>query len=80
MEIGMTAFADEPCWMTDERRWFARHSHRTHRLRRAHPGEWPAGRKNADWTIVRQVAPGTRSITSKAILERWERLESEGRA
>jgi hypothetical protein len=62
MEGGMTAFelAREPHWIMDDRRWFARHSDRSHRLRRAHPGEWPVDARNAEWTIVRQVAPGNR--------------------
>jgi hypothetical protein len=60
MEIEVTAFADEARWIPDDRRWFTRHPRRSHRLRRAHPGEWPAAARNAERTVVRQFAPGAR--------------------
>ena len=42
-------------WTINDRRWFKRHPHRTHRLRRAAPDEDVAGRT---WVIVRQLEPG----------------------
>jgi hypothetical protein len=39
--------------------WFRTRPHRTHRLRRATPGEFP-GAKDDTWVVVRQRQPGIR--------------------
>jgi hypothetical protein len=52
-----------------DRKCFAQHPHRSHRLRLAHPGEVAAldaaAEKSASWWIVtRQLAPGVRLRTA----------------
>jgi hypothetical protein len=54
------AFADAP-WKDDDRVWFAEHPTRSFRLRRLHPGEFPAEiLGNATHVTVRQLSPGFR--------------------
>lgn len=43
-------------WLADDRRWFAAHPERTHRVRDAFPGEARRGTH----VVVRQIAPGAR--------------------
>jgi hypothetical protein len=43
-------------WSEDDRKWFAAHPERAHRVRPGFPGEFPEG----TIVVVRQQAPGTR--------------------
>jgi hypothetical protein len=44
-------------WSEDDRRWFAVHPERSHRVRCAFFGEWP---EDGKWhTVIRQTAPGS---------------------
>jgi hypothetical protein len=47
-------------WSEDDRAWFEEHPARSHRLRRAHAGEWPKEAGNTEYTVVKQVEPGGR--------------------
>jgi hypothetical protein len=52
---------DVPPWKRDDAAWFAAHPGRSHRLRIAHPGEWPEPEKvGQSHTAVRQVDAGKR--------------------
>ena len=51
-------------WVRADRRWFRKHRKRSHRLRKAFPGEiaelYGEEIPNSDWIIVRQLEPGIR--------------------
>jgi hypothetical protein len=49
-----------PPWREDDRRWFERHPARSHRLRRAFPGETANGQPATSWIVTRQIEPGKR--------------------
>jgi hypothetical protein len=68
--MNYTSAAPSPCyypsttaaWKKDDARWFRRHPHRSHRVRRAFPSEFdlttPPGHQLI--VFVRQIAPGLR--------------------
>jgi hypothetical protein len=55
-------FAPQPPapWAADDRDWFAAHPDRSHRLREAYPGEWPAEAGNMLHAVVKQMQRGER--------------------
>jgi hypothetical protein len=55
--LGLTyAPPPEPDYKRDDRRWFARNTTRTHRIRRALADDG----LGTEWVVIRQVAPGQR--------------------
>jgi hypothetical protein len=68
LNIALSAnFASEERASRSDRKWFARNPHRTYRVRRYIPGEFPWKRFNGIdpakftlWTLVRQIEPGLR--------------------
>ena len=55
-----------PTWARDDREWFERRSHRSHRVRGRFPGEEFGSRDDPtlDMVAVRQIAAGVRVQTS----------------
>ena len=67
-----------------DRRWFARNSHRTYRVRRHIQGEFPPG--NPDkidpaeytlWTLVNQIEPGVRLRVRLAVRSGAEPIDAD---
>lgn len=46
-------------WAVDDRDWFKANPRRSHRMRAAYPGEWPA-EQATPFTVVKQDQPGVR--------------------
>jgi hypothetical protein len=66
-----------------DREWFARNPHRTYRIRREIPGEFPTRRRRVErtkwtvWTLVKQLEPGLRARASYGVLRGAEPIDTD---
>jgi hypothetical protein len=67
--------------MQSDRNWFARNPHRSYRIRREIPGEFPdpprVSKHYTPWTLIRQLEPGIRVRTRFAVL-RGAAIDTDG--
>jgi len=67
-----------------DRDWFARNPHRTYRIRREIPGEFPNGRRHSIettkwtvWTLVKELEPGVRLRVGFSVVRGAEPIDND---